>query len=118
MTADDAKSSDTLDTIFLLVAGVVAVIALLLLARELIRRTLGRWVLKLIGLSVGVLGAIAVVFGLALANELADSGGQAEQGDKGVTATVIVGGGFLLVAVGLLAGSFGIRGNDDRSRLS
>lgn len=116
VTADDAKSSDTIDTIFLLVAGLVAVIALLLLARELIRRTLGRWSLKLIGLSVGVLGAIAVVLGLALANDVADSGSQTEQGERGVTATVIVGGGFLVVAVGLLVGSFGIRGNDNRSR--
>jgi len=112
VTADDAKSSDTLDTAFLLVAGIVAGIALLLLTKELLSRAVGKWGPKLAGLTVGVLGLVAVVMGLSLADSLSDSGSQAEGGDKGVTATVIVGGGFVLVAVGLLVGSLGIRSKD------
>ncbi len=114
VTADDAKSSDTLDTVFLLVAGVVAVIGLLWLTKELLSRAVGKWVPKFAGLMVGVLGSVAVVMGLSLASNVPDPGSQAEQGDRGVTATVIVGGGFVLVAVGLLVGSLGIRSKDTR----
>lgn len=53
-----------------------------------------------------MLGAIAVLVGLFLANGVTDAGDQAAQGEEGVTATMVVGGGFALLAIGLLIGLF------------
>lgn len=112
VTPADAQSSDNVDTAFLLVAGIVAVIALLMLTRELLFRTRGTWPVKLTGLVVGMVGAVIVFIGLVLANGLADPGSQSEQGDRGVLATLVVGGGFVLMALGLLIGAVGVRGHD------
>ncbi len=110
VTTDDAQSNDNLDTTFLLIAGIVAVIALLVLTRELLNRAAGTGRAKLIGLIVGVVGAVIVSIGLLLANSVANPGSQVEQGAKGVTATLVIGGGFVLMALGLLIGAVGIAG--------
>ena len=114
VTSGDAESNDLVDTIFLAVVGVVAVIALLLLAKELLSRATGKRGLQLTGLIMGVLAAGVVGVGAFLVSNVADSGTQAEQGDKGVTATWVMGGGFVLLAVGLLVGSMGIRSTTTR----
>lgn len=110
VSGDDAKSSDTIDTVFLIVAGVVALVALgLWIARMAGRKTKGG-ALDLSGIALAGLGLVAVLIGLFLASTIGDADGQTAQGDKGVTATVVVGGGFALLAVGLLIGVFTARG--------
>lgn len=110
VSTDDAKSSDTIDTIFLLVAGLVALIALgLWIARLVGRKSKGDG-LDLAGIAVAGIGVVVVLVGLFLASGIADADGQAAQGDKGVTATLITGGGFLVLAVGLLMGLLTVRG--------
>lgn len=112
VSGDDAKSSDTMDTIFLIVAGVVALLALgLWIARMAARRTKGG-ALDIGGIALAGLGLVSVLVGLYLASTIADADGQAAQGDKGVLATLVVGGGFALLAVGLLIGVFTVRGRD------
>jgi len=110
VSSDDAKSSDTMDTIFLIVAGVFALVALgLWIARMAARKTKGG-ALDLSGIAVAGLGLVSVLVGLYLASTIVDADGQAAQGDKGVTATLVVGGGFALLAVGLLIGILTVRG--------
>lgn len=116
--AEDAKSSDTIDTIFLIVAGVVALVALgLWIARMVNKKTKGG-ALDLIGIAAAALGLVAVLVGLYLASVITDADGQAAQGDKGVTATMVIAGGFALLAIGLLIGVLTARGghtSDSRS---
>ena len=113
VSADDAKSSDTMDTIFLVVAGVVALVALgLWIARMASRKTKGG-ALDLSGIAVAVLGVVTVLVGLYLASTIADADGQTAQGDKGVTATLVAGGGFTLLAIGLLIGVLTVRPRKD-----
>ncbi len=110
VSTDDAKSSDTMDTIFLLVAGLVALVALgLWIARFVGRKSKGDGI-DLAGMAVAGIGVLVVLVGLFLASGIADADGQSAQGDKGVTATMITGGGFLLLAVGLLMGLLKVRG--------
>ncbi|MEJ7689684.1 MAG: hypothetical protein WKF76_04225 [Nocardioidaceae bacterium] len=110
VSTDDAKFSDTIDTIFLLVAGLVALIALgLWIARLVGRKSKGDG-LDLAGIVVAGIGVVVVLVGLFLASGIADADGQSAQGDKGVTATLITGGGFLVLAVGLLMGLLTVRG--------
>lgn len=104
VSVDDAKSSDLLDTIFLVVAGLVAVIAIGLWLAQLLGKRTGGGGLEKAGLAVALLGAVAVLVGLFLASGVTDSGDQASQGEEGVTATMVVGGGFALLAIGLLMG--------------
>lgn len=110
VSTDDAKSSDTIDTIFLLVAGLVALVVLgLWIARLVGRKSKGDG-LDLAGVVVAGIGVVVVLVGLFLASGIADPDGQTAQGDKGVTATLITGGGFVLLAVGLLMGMLTVRG--------
>jgi hypothetical protein len=104
VTLDDARSSDRIDTIFLIVAGVVALAALVLWgARKAGGKTAGGG-LEITGMVVATLGIIAVLIGLVLSGGVGDAGTTEEQGDQGVTATLVVGGGFTLLAIGLLVG--------------
>lgn len=118
VTADDAKSSDTIDTIFLIVAGLVVLVALgLWIARMASKQTKGG-ALDLIGFATAAVGLVTVLVGLYLASVITDADGQSAQGDKGVTATMVIGGGFALLAIGLLIGVFTARGgatSDSRS---
>ena len=104
VSVDDAKSSDLLDTTFLVVAGLVALIAIGLWVSRLLSRKTERGGLEKTWLALALLGAVAVLVGLFLASGIADGGDQVSQGEEGVTATLVVGGGFALLAVGLLIG--------------
>jgi hypothetical protein len=113
--ASDAKSSDSIDTILLIVAGVIAVIAVVLwLVRRTTHRTSGG-ALDIGGLGLSILGLVIVVVGLFLASKITDAVGQPAEGDKGVTATVVIGVGFVVLALGLLIGMATVRGRDDTS---
>lgn len=110
VSTDDATSSDTIDTIFLLVAGLVALVALGLWITRLVGRKSKGDGLDLASIAVAGIGVVVVSVGLFLASGIADAVGQSNQGDKGVTATMVTGGGFLLLAVGLLMGLLTVRG--------
>lgn len=113
VSGDDAKSSDTIDTVFLIVAGVVALVALgVWIARMAGRKTKGG-ALNLSGITVAGLGLVVALVGLYLASTIVDADGQAAQGDKGVIATMVAGGGFALLAIGLLVGVFTVRPRKD-----
>lgn len=116
VSVDDAKSSDLLDTVWLLFAGLVAVIALgLWLSRMLTKKTSGG-LADTIGLIVALLGAVAVTVGLALSNGVSAAADSVSQGERGVGATEVVGGGFAFVAVGLLMGFVAVWGGRDAAR--
>lgn len=110
VSTDDAKSSDTLDTVFLVLAGLVALVALGLWITRLIRGTTKGGAIDLAGIAVAGIGLLIVLVGLFLASGIADANGQSAQGDKGVTATLVTGAGFVLLAVGLLMGLMTVRG--------
>jgi hypothetical protein len=113
VTSDDAKSSDNIDTILLVVAGLLVVIALAMwVMRKVNQRTSGGG-LELGGLVVTGVGVVVVLIGLFLSSKISDGTDQAAQGDKGVTATLVTGGGFLIIAVGLVIGLLAVRGRPD-----
>ncbi|MGH3500422.1 MAG: hypothetical protein ACRDQA_05905, partial [Nocardioidaceae bacterium] len=70
------------------------------------------------GLVVSGLGIVGVVVGLYLASGVSDAGSQADQGDKAVTATMVTGGGFILLAIGLVIGLWVLRGSGTDSSSS
>jgi hypothetical protein len=96
----EAESNDRIDTGWLIVAGVVTLVAL---ALWLVRRLggTGRRPLDVGGLVLAGLGTVTVVAGLFLASRVADGTDQVSAGDRGVTASLVTGSGFLLLGVGL-----------------
>ncbi len=109
VSTDDAKSSDTIDSILLIAAGLVAIIALVLWIMLVTNKKTSGGFLDIGGLAVAGVGAVVVLLGLLLANGIPEGNGQAEQGDKGVTATMVIGGGFLLLGIAFLVGIFAVR---------
>lgn len=116
VSTDDAKSSDTVDMILLIVAGVIVLVALGLWITRLVADKTKGGGLDIGGLVVAVLGVVTVLVGLFLASGIADADGQTAQGDKGVTATLVVGGGFVLIAIGSMIGMSTVRGPSSSSR--
>jgi len=113
VSADDAKSSDNLDTFLLIVAALLVIIALALwIMRKVNDRTSGGG-LELGGLVATGVGIVVVLVGLFLSSNISDGADQAAQGDKGVTATLVTGAGFLIVAMGLMIGIVAVRGSRD-----
>ncbi|MBA3310404.1 MAG: hypothetical protein H0U28_10170 [Nocardioidaceae bacterium] len=111
VSVDDAESSDTIDTFFLIAAGVVALLALVLwIVRKAGKQTSGG-ALDLTGLALAAVGVVTVAVGLFLASGVPDADGQAAQGDKGVLAALVTGAGFAVLAIGLLVGIFAVRGS-------
>jgi hypothetical protein len=111
VSVDDARSSDVLDTVLLVAAAAVTLAALVWwLSRMLTKRTTGDWVDKT-GMAVSLLGATAVIVGLAMTNRVTSAAGQVAQGGRGVDATSVVATGFVLLAVGLLMGIFALGGH-------
>ncbi len=109
VSVDDARSSDRIDAIFLIVAAVLAVVALTLwIVRRAQRRSEGSAV-EVGGFAAAAAGGVIVVLGLFLAGAVTDDGSTAEQGDRGVTATIVVGAGFAMLAIGLLLGAVTMR---------
>ncbi|MGH3506443.1 MAG: hypothetical protein ACRDO2_04470, partial [Nocardioidaceae bacterium] len=110
VSADDARSSDQIDTIFVIIAGLVALAALVLwVVQKAAGKTAGG-ALELGGLAAAGVGVVLILVGLVLSAGVADGGTTAEQGDKGVTATLVLGAGFTVLAVGLLIGLVTARG--------
>ncbi|MGI8578786.1 MAG: hypothetical protein ACR2KG_12945 [Nocardioidaceae bacterium] len=115
VTSSTAASSDRVDTTLLIVAGVVAALALVL---WLVRRIAGKITgggLDNAGLTISLVGAIAVLVGLWLAGRVNDLSTQVTQGRQAMTATIVVGAGFLLLAIGFVIGLLVARagaGND------
>jgi hypothetical protein len=110
VSSNHAKSSDATDTTILVVAGVVSLVALALwVVRRAADKTSGGGV-DMSGLALSLVGVVTIAVGLFLSSKISDAAGQAAQGDKGVTATVVIGVGFLALAAGLLLGTFGVRG--------
>jgi hypothetical protein len=99
-----ARTSDRLDTTFLVIAGVLAVVGL---GVWLVRLAAGRahgGALAVAGFVVAGAGIVCVVVGLVLAGLVTDSGDRIAEGHKAVTATLVIGSGFLALAVGLVIG--------------
>jgi len=104
VSLDDAKTSDQVDTVFLVVAGAVAVIALALWLIRLLSGRARNGVLTVAGLVISALGLACVVVGLVLSGLVGD-GSRIDEGQQAVTATIVTGSGFIALAVGLLIGS-------------
>jgi hypothetical protein len=115
VTTDDARTSDQIDTIFLIVAGLVVAAALIVWVVRVVGGRTSGGALDLAGLAVASGGVIVVVVGLFLSAGVSDGGSTVEQGEKGVTATIVVGSGFVLLAVGLLLGLLAARGSSTDS---
>ena len=110
VSSDDAQSSDRLDTVFLVAAGLVALVALALwIARYVGKKTKGG-APDVTGLAVAGIGVVVVLVGLFLAAGITDADGQTAQGDRGVTAMFVTAGGFLLLAIGFVIGLPTVRG--------
>lgn len=104
VSLDDAKTSDRLDTIFLVVAGAIAVIALALwLIRLLAGRARGGG-LTVVGFVISALGLICVVVGLVMSGLVGNGSNRIGEGQDALAATVVTGSGFIALAVGLLIG--------------
>ncbi len=104
VSLDDAKTSDRLDTIFLVVAGALVLLAL---AVWLIRLMAGRartGALTVAGFVLCGLGLVTVVVGLVLSGQVGNGGDRAAEGQDAVTATIVTGSGFIALALGLLIG--------------
>ena len=116
VSADDARTSDTIDTIFIIVAGVLAIAALLLwIVRAAGGKTRGG-ALDLGGLAVSGLGVVVVIVGLFLAGGVAEAGSTVEQGDRGVVSCLVLGAGFVVLSIGLILGIFATGAkSDDRT---
>lgn len=105
----EAKSNDRIDTLLLIVAGLVALVALALwLMRRFSGETTGGLVDNL-GLALAAVGALVALGGLVLASRVGDGADQAASGDRGVTAALVTGSGFTLLALGLLLGLLAVR---------
>jgi hypothetical protein len=99
-----ARSSDRTDTILLIVAGGLAVLAL---AVWLIRLLSGRaraGALTGLGFVVSLAGMVCVVVGLVMSGTVDGGTNQVDEGQRAVTSTVVTGSGFIALAVGLLIG--------------
>jgi hypothetical protein len=105
----EARSNDRIDTSWLIVAGVVSLVAL---AMWVVRTSGGdtkRSLLDALGLTLVGVGAVVAVIGLALATRIADATDQVSSGDRGVTASLVTGSGFALLGIGLVVGLLALR---------
>ena len=104
VSLDHARSSDRTDTIFLVVAGALAVVAL---ACWLLRLAAGKarsGGLAVVGFAVSILGIACIVVGLVLSGMVGTGGSRVDEGNKAVTATIVTGSGFIALAIGLIIG--------------
>jgi hypothetical protein len=104
VSRDDAKNSDRIDTVLLVVAGLLVIIALALWITRMVGRRSGSSGLDLAGLATAAVGVLVVLVGLFLSSGISDGRDQSDQGDKGVTATVVTGSGYLLLTVAMVIG--------------
>jgi hypothetical protein len=110
VTTDDARASDTIDTFLLVVAGITVVVAVALWLARLARRGTKGGSLLLTGLTLTAVGLVVVAVGIWLDGIVTNAPTQSAQGLRGVTATVVCGSGFVVLALGLLIGATVVRG--------
>jgi hypothetical protein len=104
VSTDDARTNDRIDTAFAIVAGLVIAVALVVWVWRKVRGETSGGPLEIAGLAVSGVGVVVVLVGLVLSAGVSDGGSTIEQGEKGVTATLVTGSGFVLLAIGLLLG--------------
>lgn len=114
VSLDDAKSSDTIDTIFLVIAGLIVLAALVVwLLRKGEGRT-GGGALELGGLAAAAVGVALALVGLIMLGTVGSDGSRTDLGDKAATATLLAGVGFAVQAIGLLLGLFTVKSGGSR----
>lgn len=104
VSKSDADSSDTLNSVLLWVAVVLVVLAVVLWLVAMISARRGRGGLGVTGLALVLVGAAAAVVGAVLLNGVEK--GEAADGARDY---VLVGIGFLVMAIGLLLGAAALR---------
>jgi hypothetical protein len=113
VTLHDARASDTIDTVLLVVTGITVVIAVILWAAHFTRRPEAGRRPQHLGFALAAVGVVVVAVGIWLDGAVTDAPTQLAQGDRGITAAVICGSGFLLLAVGLLVGAAALLGTGE-----
>ncbi len=108
VTNAQATSSDRLDTALLLVASLLAVAALALWVTRTVNAGKVEGGLELGGFALTGLGVVVVLIGLYVSSTIVGAGDRVSQGDRGVTATVVTGAGFLIIATGLALGALAV----------
>jgi hypothetical protein len=99
-----AQSSDHADTVLLVVAGALAVIAIAVwLIRVLAGKARGGG-LTVAGFVVSLVGMVVVVVGLVMSGNVDSAATRVGQGQHAEAATVVTGVGFVILAVGLAMG--------------
>jgi hypothetical protein len=104
VTLSDARTSDHIDNVAIIVAGGLCGLAFL---AWLLRRSTGRTrggAPDTVGLVLTVLGGVTIGVGLLLLETVTDAGGQHAQGNRAALGTAVSGVGFVVVAVGLAVG--------------
>ncbi|MDX6309197.1 MAG: hypothetical protein QOI06_2243 [Nocardioidaceae bacterium] len=109
VSLDHARSSDRTDTIFLVVAGALAVVALAFWLLRLASGKARSGGLAVVGFAMSVLGIACVVVGLVLSGMVGTGGSRADEGNKAATATIVTGSGFIALAIGLVIGLLVVR---------
>jgi len=104
VSLSDAKSSDRTDTILLVIAGGLALLALAFWLVRLLGGKARGGVLTLLGFLVSLAGLACVVVGLVMSGMVDGGGSQVDKGKQAVTSTMVTGSGFIALAVGLLIG--------------
>jgi hypothetical protein len=99
-----AEANDRIDTSWLIIAGVVTLVALALWLVHRLGRDTERSLLDVGGLVLAGLGTVVVVAGLVLAGRVSAAADSVSAGDRGVTASLVTGSGFMLLGVGLVLG--------------
>jgi hypothetical protein len=111
-----AKSSDRTDTILLIIAGGLAVLALALWLIRLLGGKARGGTLTLLGFLASLAGMACVVVGLVLSGMVSDGSDRVDEGNRAVTSTVVTGAGFIAIAVGLLIGLLVVKRRRDATQ--
>jgi hypothetical protein len=109
LTVDDAKSSDNIDSVLLLITFVIiaAAVSWWILLRVGGRTSGGG--LELGGFAAVALGIILAVIGLIVSAGVSTDGTQRDEGNKAASAAILYGIGFAVIAIGLLVGAASMR---------
>jgi hypothetical protein len=107
VTREDAQASDSIDLVLVLFTSGLALLALA--TWFLAARRASRGTASMVGWILALAGVVVVFAGLALGSSITDAGDQIAQGERGVTACVVTGIGFAVLAVGMLVGATALR---------
>jgi hypothetical protein len=109
LTVDDAKSSDNIDSVLLIVAFLIIATAV---SWWILLRVGGRTSgsgLELGGFAAVTLGLILAVIGLIMSAGVSTDGTQRDEGNKAASAAILYGLGFAVIAIGLGIGAVSLR---------